>query len=81
LHGLYLTRGCCDPDKWANLSKDYASNSFLWEAAIIYSKQLPHRTRCLPLLIVLLKATASRVDPILGRQGAPRGGCEIRQRP
>ncbi len=52
---------------WANLAKVYASNSFLREAAIIYSKLLPHRTHHLPLVIVLLKATASRADPVLGR--------------
>uniref|UniRef100_A0A0D3EX11 Pentacotripeptide-repeat region of PRORP domain-containing protein n=1 Tax=Oryza barthii TaxID=65489 RepID=A0A0D3EX11_9ORYZ len=67
LHALYLTRGCRDPDMWANLAKVYASNSFLREAAIIYSKLLPHRTHHLPLVIVLLKATASRADPVLGR--------------
>uniref|UniRef100_A0A0D9W183 Pentacotripeptide-repeat region of PRORP domain-containing protein n=1 Tax=Leersia perrieri TaxID=77586 RepID=A0A0D9W183_9ORYZ len=62
-------RGCRDPDKWAQLAKDYASSNLflLREAATIYSKQLPHRTRHLPLVIVLLKATASCADPILGR--------------
>ncbi|KAL5222187.1 hypothetical protein ABZP36_026900 [Zizania latifolia] len=67
LHGLCLTGGCHDPDRWAHLVKEYASHSFLREASAIYAKHLPHRTHHLPFLPVLLKAAAARAERDLGR--------------
>uniref|UniRef100_A0ACD5VXJ4 Uncharacterized protein n=1 Tax=Avena sativa TaxID=4498 RepID=A0ACD5VXJ4_AVESA len=59
LHAHYLTAGCADPDKWARLVKEYAGNSFLRRAALVYSKNLPRQTHHLPLIPFLLKAAAS----------------------
>ncbi|CAM0883922.1 unnamed protein product [Alopecurus aequalis] len=70
LHAHYLTAGCGDPDKWARLVKDYAVNSFLRHAALVYAKNLPRQTHHMPLIPVLLKAAASRPrwpGPGLGR--------------
>lgn len=67
LHAVYLTSGSRDADNWARLVKEYASHSSLREAALVYAKNLPRRTHHLPLLPVLLKAAAARVEPDLGR--------------
>ncbi|KQK10888.1 pentatricopeptide repeat-containing protein At3g21470 [Brachypodium distachyon] len=67
LHAYYLTAGFNDPDRWARLVKEYAVNSSLQEAALVYAKNLPRQTHHLPLLPVLLKAAASRAEPRFGR--------------
>jgi pentatricopeptide repeat protein len=60
LHAHYLAAGCDDLDKWARLVKQYAANSFLRHAALVYAKNLPRQTHHLTLIPVLLKAAASR---------------------
>jgi pentatricopeptide repeat protein len=68
LHAVYLTSGSHDPDKWSHLVKEYASQSFLREAALVYARNLPRRTHHQPLLPILLKAAAaSCAEPLLGR--------------
>jgi pentatricopeptide repeat protein len=69
LHAFYLTSGSYDPDKWASLVREFASHSFLRQAALVYARRLPRRTHHQPLLPVLLKAAAAatRVESSLGR--------------
>lgn len=67
LHAIYLTRGSHDPDKWTHLVREYAFHSFLREAAIVYARNLPLRTRHQPLPVLLKAAAASRAEPVLGR--------------
>ncbi|KAI5003090.1 hypothetical protein ZWY2020_027740 [Hordeum vulgare] len=67
LHAHYLVAGLRDPDKWTCLVKEYASNAFLRDAALVYAKHLPRQTHHLSLLPVLLKAAGSRAEPGLGR--------------
>ncbi|KAL6614068.1 hypothetical protein ACP70R_036338 [Stipagrostis hirtigluma subsp. patula] len=67
LHAVYLTSGTSDPDKWAHLVREYASQSSVREAAVVYARNLPWRTHHQPLLPVLLKAAAYRAEHGLGR--------------
>ncbi|GJN16982.1 hypothetical protein PR202_gb04018 [Eleusine coracana subsp. coracana] len=60
--------GSLDPEKWTNLVRDYASHSFLREAALVYARNVPRQTHHQPILPVLLKAaSASRAELFLGR--------------
>lgn len=66
LHAIYMTSSSHDPDKWAHLVKEYASQSLVREAALVYARNLPRRTHHQPLLPVLLKAAAASSPAELG---------------